>query len=142
LEFGPGFYTTPDFRVAEDYAQVALLDNAIDEAYIYEFEFDFDNACADLKYADFRIPTVEWYRFVQANLHGEPVDEYDFVCGPLENEQIWGLLDLAERGELDLQEAISIVSQLDYSLQVAIKTEAAKTYLKKVDCVIVVRRLK
>jgi hypothetical protein len=140
LEFGTGFYATPDFGIAEEYARVAFVDNEIDEVYIHEFEFDYDEACKHLSFADFSTPSLEWYHFVRANLRGEPVQEYDFVCGPLEDGKAWNLLNLAEKGELELSEAIDIISLFELPLQIAIKTEAAKTYLKKSDNVIILKK--
>jgi hypothetical protein len=140
LEFGPGFYATPDFEKAEEYAKIAFFDTDADEVYIHEFEFDYEEATKTLRYLEFEVPNIEWYHFVQANLRGDAVPEYDFVCGPLESEGVWRILSLVEEGSLSLNEALDILSQISLSMQIAIKTEAAKAYLTKLDTVIIVRK--
>jgi hypothetical protein len=137
LEFGAGFYATPDFEIAKEYARAYFIDEAVSEVYIHEFEFDYEEAIKHLRYKNFEKPDPDWLDFVRANLHGENVPEYDFICGPLENDIVWDILTLLSEGKLTTEEAFDILSKVSFSTQIVIKTESAKKYLTKIGTIII-----
>jgi hypothetical protein len=135
MEFGPGFYVTPDFETAKEYALLAVVDNE-NEPLVYEYEFDSVAAILDLDVdiRKFNRFDMEWFRFVSDNLHDieyHNSSTHDIIIGPLEQKGAWKILRDYSDDKISYEQAVSNLSNIDFQLQIVFKTDVGLKYLVK-----------
>ena len=122
VDFGVGFYLTTDINVADkwaasknpSYRNVYKLD--LSGLAVYTFEDD-----------------EAWFDFVVANRMGDKVDpkfaKYDVLIGKIVDDKMFSAIEDYTAQILSKEQALQIVSAMDYGLQYVLKTEKA---LKKI----------
>jgi hypothetical protein len=71
--------------------------------------FDFDETMlTDISYSVLQYdgPTEDWLNFVVQNRKGENSHNYDYVMGPVANDQLYATISLYEKGTLTAEAAI------------------------------------
>ena len=92
LDFGPGFYTTANRKQAENFALRITSKRGTGFAIVSRYEFE-ETSLASCKVKDFPSVGVEWLDFVSDNrndVYSGP--EYDFVHGPIANDDVYRTL--------------------------------------------------
>lgn len=118
VDFGSGFYLTTDNNIAEKWA--ASKNPSYSNSYkldleglnVYTFEDD-----------------AEWFDFVIANRMGDKVDpkfsKYDVIIGKIADDKMFSAIEDYTAQILSKEQALQIVSAMDYGLQYVLKTKKA-----------------
>jgi hypothetical protein len=106
LDFGEGFYTTENESQAKDFS-VKVCERRTPNLYpvvnCYEFNENFDK----LTFLKFDAPDEKWLDFVVERRKGIALSKkYDFIMGPVANDDVFGTIVLYEAGQLDKEGAI------------------------------------
>lgn len=109
-DFGKGFYTTTSREQAEKWAQIKKSrEDAAASTRAVVSVFEFDEALLDdarFRTMHFSGATAEWLDFVVNNRRGATAHGFDFVMGPVANDQLYAVIALYENGVLDAAAAI------------------------------------
>ncbi|MBQ6471404.1 MAG: DUF3990 domain-containing protein [Victivallales bacterium] len=93
LDFGKGFYVTPLYSQAVNWAMrwKRRLKKAIVNSYCF-----YDERIADLrlKVKTFPVYDSEWLHYVADNRDGRPVEKYDIVQGGIANDKVFNTQEL------------------------------------------------
>ena len=106
-DFGQGFYLTTNFEQARRWALLKQQRENTNKAIVSIFEFDetiLDNPI--YKVLRYNGPSEEWLNFVVRNRKGENAYNYDYVMGPVANDQLYATISLYEKGTLTAEAAI------------------------------------
>ena len=107
LDFGMGFYTTTNCDQAKDFAGkvVSRTERGVPTLNVYEISADEAFPLCDV--LTFEGPNDAWLDFVcdnrDGNYHGP---KYDFVYGPVANDNVYRVLNLYRSGEIDREEVL------------------------------------
>lgn len=121
IDFGVGFYTTEDDRMARKWAcnkNVSVLN---------EYEMDFDgletiNLSADDKWFDY----VLYNRGYDAEIReAEEFKNCDAIIGPTADDRMFFIFEMYNNGLVSKENAIKILNVMNYSPQVVLKSERA-----------------
>jgi hypothetical protein len=108
LDFGTGFYTTPNEQQAQEFAVKAYQrrkSEGIPTVSVFSFEEQL--ARQELRILHFDEPNTEWLHFVVHNRRfGRTDDNYDLIIGPVANDDVFTTIALFEAGQLDEESAI------------------------------------
>ena len=107
LDFGMGFYTTTNPDQARDFAGkvIARTEQGIPTLNVYEIEESTAFPLCDV--LAFDGPNDAWLDFVCDNRDGNYLGpKYDFVYGPVANDNVYRTLNLYRSGEIDREEAL------------------------------------
>lgn len=130
LDFGQGFYTTSDYMQAEKWALNVTNRRNRGEPIVSLYEFD-ENSLETLETLKFDSPNEKWLHFVAENRKGTYKDiEYDFVRGPVANDNTLPVLNMFISGFLDEEFAIKRLLPQKLKDQYVFKTEKAISLLK------------
>lgn len=128
LDFGQGFYLTPSFDQAKNWAGHI----AVSSPCVLEFELN----TVGLSVKSFNEPDLEWATFVIDNrLHFIDRVEYDCVIGPMADTGVAGMYLRFKAGNLTRERAIRIIKGKSNGKQeVLITKKAVKalTFIRKV----------
>lgn len=106
-DFGQGFYLTTSCEQAERWARLKQKRDGARKAVVSVYEFDKellnDTAYKVLQYEG---PSKEWLDFVVSNRKGFDLHQYDYVMGPVANDQLYTTISLYEQGSLSVEAAI------------------------------------
>lgn len=107
LDYGCGFYTTTNYKQAEDWVIRHRKDSQRPECgYVNVYEIDLD-VVKESNCLWFDKPTEEWVDFVYSNRNNRYyIHNYDFVYGPVANDKVYAAFALYEAGLLNKQELI------------------------------------
>lgn len=104
LDFGPGFYTTTSYEQAERWARIKMRRNNVDTGFVSIYEFDYDNAFAELQIKRFETADEEWLNFVVRNRRGDSTDSpADMHIGPVADDNVYQSIRLFETGAYDTE---------------------------------------
>jgi hypothetical protein len=127
LDFGTGFYTTPNEEQARDFAIKAFLRRGrrgIPTVNIYE--------CDDLRMLqglalqEFVEPDLEWLAFVVQNRReGRLHNDADIIIGPVANDNVFRTIVLYMSGNLDEKAALNAFKVKELYRQVLFCNEQA-----------------
>ena len=136
LDFGKGFYLTPNkttaIRMAQKKARLfggtpTLITYELDEAFLQ----------SDLKIKRFpEKACVEWFLFVDANRdrkNTEPIHDYDIVIGPIANDGVVLQLTNYREGIYSPEEAARLLQDRYLDQQYYFGTERAVRFLHKIN---------
>ena len=106
-DFGQGFYLTTNFEQARRWALLKQQREISTKAVVSVFEFDE----AILNSSSYNVltyngPTEEWLNFVVKNRKTGTAHNYDYVMGPVANDQLYATIAMYERGSLTVEAAI------------------------------------
>ena len=117
LDFGPGFYLTPDMDFAYRWAGA----NAV----VNEYELDEEG----LRIHRFR-RGEDWFHYIFHNRRAEDSLSADVVIGPIANDTIFETLGIISSGFLQPSDAMKLLMIGPEYTQVALKTEKAVRQLR------------
>lgn len=106
-DFGQGFYLTTDFEQARRWALLKQQREISTKAVVSVFEFDetiLNNPSYNV--LTYNGPTEEWLNFVVQNRKNGTAHNYDYVMGPVANDQLYATIAMYERGALTVEAAI------------------------------------
>jgi hypothetical protein len=108
LDFGTGFYTTPNEGQAKEFAKKAYLRRRRSGApTVNVYEYDNNYAASIFNIKTFDEPNPEWLEFVAHNRrHGREDGFSDIIVGPVANDDVFEVITLYEAGQLDQKTAI------------------------------------
>lgn len=130
LDFGQGFYTTSDYVQAEKWAFSITKRRGVGEPVVSVYGFD-EIALAELAVLEFCTPNIDWLHFVSENRTNTYQGmEYDFVKGPIANDNTMPVLNMYISGFIDEDFAIKRLLPQKLKDQYVFKTEKALLFLK------------
>jgi hypothetical protein len=108
LDFGTGFYTTPNERQAQNFAQKVFLRRGRNgKPTVSVYGFDEVKARQTLEFLEFDEPDSTWLRFVVRNRReGRLAGSQGIIIGPVANDDVFRTITLYETGEIDEETAI------------------------------------
>jgi hypothetical protein len=108
LDFGTGFYTTPNENQAREFAVKAYNrrgHKGLPTVNIYEY--DDKRAAIECSIQIFAAPNLEWLDFVAYNRrNGRATESHDIIVGPVANDDVFEVITLYESGQIDQNTAI------------------------------------
>jgi hypothetical protein len=108
LDFGTGFYTTPNEEQAQEFARkVYVRRGRAGVSTVSVFDFDEDAASVAINIRRFSTPDHDWLAFIVQNRRtGRYDDSLDLIIGPVADDDVFTTIALYEAGELDEEAAI------------------------------------
>ncbi|MDR0908242.1 MAG: DUF3990 domain-containing protein [Spirochaetaceae bacterium] len=129
LDFGEGFYTTPERKQAERFAQITV-DRKGGKAILNTYEYDEQKA-EKLQKRLFPSANKEWLNFIVKNRRGlYKNDEYDIIIGPVANDRVYQTINNYTFGNLSIEEAITRLSTWNLYTQYVFCTQIALNTLR------------
>lgn len=136
LDFGFGFYTTTNKAQAIAFADKVYKRRKEGEKIVNIYEIDEQRAFAECSVLRFEFPDEAWLDFVSENRLGNYVGEtFDFVYGPVANDDIYTTFTLYTAGVLTKEQALETLKIKKLYDQLVLATEKALSYLKYVGTV-------
>ncbi len=131
LDFGPGFYTTPNCEQAKSFAKgVVAKRGGSPVINIYEFD---ETAFSECLVRRFDSPSEEWLDFVSEHRMGQYVGvRYDLIVGPVANDNVYTTIGLYMRGFLSRKATIDELRVKKLYSQVVFATPKAFGYLRHI----------
>ncbi len=131
-DFGKAFYTTTSLEQAKKWAKIKQKRVSGDTtAIVSEFEFDDKLLYSgEYKVRFFEKATKEWLEFVINNRRGRGTDNYDFVMGPVANDNLYATILIYERGAITAEAAIEQLKTYTLFDQLSFNSEKALANLK------------
>lgn len=125
LDFGSGFYTTPEYAQANRWMYLASRHHHT--GFINIFEFNKDDAISlGLGIKEFDTANDEWIEFVAHNHTDAYYDHgFDIVLGPLPDEDSYLALTSFEAGNMQLEKLKALLLRRDLTTQCLFHTERA-----------------
>lgn len=135
-DFGRGFYLTTNFEQARGWALLKQQREISTKAVVSVFEFDE----AILNSSSYNVltyngPTEEWLNFVVKNRKTGTAHNYDYVMGPVANDQLYATIAMYERGSLTVEAAIVQLKSHVLFNQLSCHNTKAITNLKFIEAV-------
>ena len=124
LDFGAGFYTTPDFEQASAWASrvARVRGSGTPIVNIYET----NELWSSLKTLRFEKADRQWLDFVTANRTGRPAENvYDAIVGPIANDRTIETLNLYFSGTITQEIALELLLPQKLKDQYVLKTPRA-----------------
>ena len=126
VDFGKGFYTTPIYEQAEQWAKRFRKQNKT--GIVSEYSFD-DSSLSDVKVLTFESYSEEWLDFILKCRTCKDATDYDIVIGGVANDRVFNTVELYFDGLIDKAEAIKRLMYEETNLQITFRTEAALSKL-------------
>lgn len=126
VDFGKGFYTTPIYEQAEQWAKRFRKQNKA--GIVSEYSFD-DSSLSDVKVLTFESYSEEWLDFILQCRTCKDATDYDIVLGGVANDRVFNTVELYFDGLIDKAEAIKRLLYEKANLQIAFRTEKALSKL-------------
>ena len=111
MDFGSGFYATPNRESAERWAKKLSYLRRNGDPVVLSFSFDEDGARAAGVVKDFPAMNIDWVKFVLANRLEEFTanehnldNRYDIVHGYIADDRLMQIIDDYSRGDLTAEE--------------------------------------
>lgn len=129
LDFGPGFYTTANFGQAKNFALRVTPKRKTGTPTVSRYSVD-DKILAQCKALDFQRPDGAWLDFVSDNRNGvQAVLSYDFVDGPVANDDVYRTLLFYFEGLMTREVALATLKVRRLYNQYVFKSELALSAL-------------
>ena len=108
LDFGTGFYTTPNESQAVEFAKkVVARRGHKGSPTVNMYKLNLEQTNSDLIALELEDPDSDWLVFVVDNRNGRNASAgYDLVIGPVANDDVFATIALYEAGLIDKQAAI------------------------------------
>ena len=126
VDFGKGFYTTPIYEQAEQWAKRFRKQNKT--GIVSEYSFD-DSSLSDVKVLTFESYSEEWLDFILQCRTCKDTTDYDIVIGGVANDRVFNTVELYFDGLIDKTEAIKRLMYEETNLQITFRTEKALSKL-------------
>lgn len=131
LDFGYGFYTTTNKIQAIGFADKVTKRRKQGVPTVSIYEIDETIAFGECSVLRFSAPNEEWLDFVSENRAGKYTGEiYDFVYGPVANDDVYTTFTLYTAGVLSKQQTIEALKVKKLYNQLVLTSERALSYLK------------
>jgi len=131
LDFGAGFYLTSSKNQAERFSVNVTRRVGSGTPTVSIYEFDIDKAEQLLDFCRFKGADYDWLEFVKDNrqnmYNGK---EYDFVIGPVANDDVLPTIMLYLTGQLDVNLTINALKTRNLVNQFCFKSEKALSLLR------------
>ena len=126
LDFGCGFYTTTNKTLAEAFAKRVTAIRKTGKAYLSIYEMDEKLAFLECSLLRFDSPNESWLSYVANCRKGiQSSTEYDFVYGPIADDDMKLTINLYLSGVYSTKEAIERLKVKNAYHQLVFKTEKA-----------------
>ena len=126
VDFGKGFYTTPLYEQAANWAWRFKRRGKKGVVNVYEFD---ETAYELLNVKQFNSYSEEWLDFIMNCRRQQDVSPYDIVIGGVANDKVFNTLELYFDALIDKSEAIRRLQYEKPNLQIAFRTNRALEYL-------------
>ena len=126
VDFGKGFYTTPIYDQAEQWAKRFRKQNKT--GIVSEYYFD-ESSLSDVKVLTFESYSEEWLDFILQCRTCKDTTDYDIVIGGVANDRVFNTVELYFDGLIDKTEAIKRLAYEETNLQITFRTEKALSKL-------------
>ena len=126
VDFGKGFYTTPIYEQAEQWAKRFRKQNK--KGIVSEYNFS-ENLLSDVKVLTFESYSEEWLDFILQCRTCKGTTDYDIVIGGVANDRVFNTVELYFDGLIDKVEAIKRLMYEETNLQITFRTEKALSKL-------------
>lgn len=121
VDFGKGFYTTPIYEQAVNWA--ARFKKKKGASVVTTFEIEdpvFDNNLQTKKFESY---SEEWLEFIIACRREECKEEYDIVIGGVANDKVFDTIELFFDGLIEKKVAIERLRFLSPNLQICFRNQ-------------------
>jgi hypothetical protein len=134
-DFGKGFYTTTHPEQAEHWAKHVQKRRKTERAVVSVYEIDESVLTnGDMSVREFHGVDRAWLDFVVNNRKSKPeLHGFDFVLGPVANDNVYATVNLYEDGVLDAESAINQLKAYKVYNQLSFHTSRAIKMLKFVE---------
>ena len=126
VDFGKGFYTTPIYEQAEQWARRFRKQNK--KGIVSAYYFD-ESILSDVKVLRFKSYSEEWLDFILQCRTCKDTTGYDIVIGGVANDRVFNTVELYFDGLIDKTEAIKRLMYEETNLQITFRTEKALSKL-------------
>lgn len=131
LDFGYGFYTTTNKVQAIGFADKVTKRRKEGIPTVSVYEIDETKAFAECSVLRFDAPDEAWLDFVSENRAGSYCGEqYDFVYGPVANDDVYTTFTLYTAGVLSKEQTIEALKIKKLYNQLVFTSTKALSYLK------------
>lgn len=131
LDFGYGFYTTTNKVQAIGFADKVTKRRKDGVPTVSIYEIDEAKAFAECSVLQFDTPNEEWLDFVSENRAGNYNGNlYDFVYGPVANDDVYTTFTLYTAGVLTKEQTIETLKIKKLYNQLVITSTKALSYLQ------------
>ena len=130
LDFGYGFYTTTNKVQAVGFADKVTKRRKEGIPTVSIYEIDEVKAFSECSVLKFNAPDEAWLDFVSKNREGKYEGErYDFVYGPVANDDVYTTFTLYTAGVLTKEQTIEALKVKKLYNQLVLTSEKALGYL-------------
>lgn len=135
-DFGQGFYLTTSLEQAQRWALLKQRRENSKRAMVSVFDFD-ETMLTDISYSVLQYdgPTEDWLNFVVRNRKGKNIHSYDYVMGPVANDQLYATISFYEKGALTAEAAIVQLKTHVLFNQLSCHTDKAVRNLKYIESI-------
>ena len=126
VDFGKGFYTTPIYEQAEQWAGRFRKQNK--KGIVSAYYFD-ESTLSDVKVLTFKSYSEEWLDFILQCRTCKDTTDYDIVIGGVANDRVFNTVELYFDGLIDKTEAVKRFMYEETNLQITFRTEKALSKL-------------
>ena len=126
VDFGKGFYTTPIYEQAEQWARRFRKQNK--KGIVSAYYFD-ESILSDVKVLRFKSYSEEWLDFILQCRTFKDTTDYDIVIGGVANDRVFNTVELYFDGLIDKTEAVKRLMYEETNLQITFRTEKALSKL-------------
>jgi len=130
LDFGRGFYTTLNESQADGFARKVKDRQHSLDAIVSVYEVEIEKMKSELKGLWFDQVCEEWLEYVSDNRNGVPTTEYDFVFGPVANDDVFRTFAAYQAGVLTKTETMARLKVKQLYNQLTFKSEQSLKYIR------------
>ncbi|MDR1429934.1 MAG: DUF3990 domain-containing protein, partial [Spirochaetaceae bacterium] len=125
LDFGNGFYTTPNKDQAVKFAQIVAQRRG-GTGMVSMYEYDDISAASDLEILHFTGADIAWLEFISQNRRGIYNEKkYDILSGPVANDNVYETVNFYSMGIFSAAEAVERLKAWELYDQITFCTERA-----------------
>jgi hypothetical protein len=130
LDFGDGFYTTPNKDQAVKFAEIVALRSG-GTGMVSIYEYDDISAASDLEILHFTGADVAWLEFISQNRIGTYNGKnHDIVSGPVANDNVYETVNFYSMGIFSAAEAVERLKAWKLYDQITFCTERALSHIR------------
>ena len=130
LDFGYGFYTTPNMPQAEAFAKRVTAIRKAGAASLSIYELDEVASFGECRMLRFDSANESWLKFVADCRNGvDAPEEYDLIFGPIADDDMTLTINLYLSGLYSTKEAIERLKVKNTYHQLVFKTDKALSYI-------------
>lgn len=131
MDFGFGFYTTTNKEQAISFSEKVIRRRKKGQKTVNIYEIDEREAFSELTVLRFEHADEAWLDFVSQNRAGITTDkQYDFIYGPVANDDVYQTFALYSAGVLTKEQTIEALKIKKLYNQLVFTTNNALTRLK------------